>query len=1007
MRPLLLSLLLADALLGPGRASAAPKLTLARDGRPAATIVLAAEPTQSAQFAATELQFHVKKITGALLPIAFEGEKVAGTRILVGESEATRALGVRAGDLRPQEYLIRFLPDTLVLLGRDDPVAKTGQMVPARAPGKFGLAAQFDGVHTAVSVAECGFDDDAGTMEAWIWMPAETREKHGTLLRLDGGGPWTYHILQRDAKSNRISYTTYDGAKGHGLASQPLSEGWHHVAGTHDAKAGKMALYVDGQLVSTTDYVKTTCRGATLGIGGIAADQGTVGNPFQGLIDEVRISRVVLSPEQMASGGAGALPLSHSPIPPLSASATCVYHFDEKGGLPRDSINPLANSAAPRIFASNGTLFAAYDFLERCCDVRWYAPGEVGVVCPSTPTLTVTGADRRHKPFMEMRWIAGSYLYMPTAQDRVPAADANVYRLRMRMGGTQRTCGHSFYGYYDRFLKDHPDWFAQGYTVAQPPQMCYTNEGFIRQVVQDARDYFDGKGSKSGAAAGDDTFGLVPMDNSSWCKCARCQAELNPAQKDNPQFNNGIASDYIFNFVNKVAREVRKTHPDKWIGTLAYSTYAYYPEKVKLEPNVSMQMCLHTRNWWCPSMEANDRKVLADWRKSDAKRPLFLWLYYCFPALNAKYGAFNYFPGFFAHSVVKQMGMYHKANVTGIYLENSSECDATWMMDQLEYYVTFKLADDPTLDGNRLIEEFFTRYYGRAAAPMKALYNRIEDLFGNPKYYPPKIQKSPAHQHQDEELAWAWVGTPERMAEMGKSMAQAKAAARSDLEKQRVALFEKGIWEYMVEGRRMYEEHKVKRAAAIPAVRVPRLPAAGDLAAPADLARVDWSKTADLNGWGTLAGDPARRHPGARAGHDGRYLFLELSDEMPTSRLVASDDVWTGDDFELFFAAQRDAETYQQLGVGPTGRLMEFTWAPAKTWKSGAVVACDTTSKTRWVMRLALPLNTLLPGGAKPGAKVYANFYRHTAGSDLLAWAPTFATGFHDTKRLPEFVLEP
>jgi len=151
---------------------------------------------------------------------------------------------------------------------------------------------------------------------------------------------------------------------------------------------------------------------------------------------------------------------------------------------------------------------------------------------------------------------------MPTPKEPVPARDNHVWKLRMRLGGTPMTINHSFYGYYDRYLTDHPDWFAQGYT-GKPPQMCFTNPEFIAQVVQDARDYFDGKGSKPGAAASGDIFGLVPMDNSSWCKCERCQAELNAAEKDNPQFNNGWASDYIYNFTNKIAREVGKTHPDR------------------------------------------------------------------------------------------------------------------------------------------------------------------------------------------------------------------------------------------------------------------------------------------------------------------------------------------------------------------------------------------------------------------------------------------------------------
>ncbi len=78
----------------------------------------------------------------------------------------------------------------------------------------------------------------------------------------------------------------------------------------------------------------------------------------------------------------------------------------------------------------------------------------------------------------------------------------------------------------------------------------------------------------------------------------------------------------MFNFVNKVAREIAKSHPTKWIAALAYSDYACYPAKIQVEPNVAVQLCLHTRNWWCPSMEANDRKTLRQWREQAPARPL-------------------------------------------------------------------------------------------------------------------------------------------------------------------------------------------------------------------------------------------------------------------------------------------------------------------------------------------------------------------------------------------------
>ena len=782
--------------LAPVAAAQAPaEFTLVRDAKPVATVVLAAEPSATADFAVRELVEHVRRITGAVLPVVSDQVRVAGPRILVGESAASRALLIDSQGLARQEYIVRFLPDTLVLLGRDgDGGLAAAAAALKRVEGKFGKALLFDGVKDVLTVQDCAFSDEAGTLEAWVWLPAEKNAaQHGTILRLDGTAPWTYHILQRDMGTSVVSYTTYDGNEVHGLTSKGLSEGWHHVAGTYDAKAGKMALWVDGVLQGETSYIKTTCKGAALGVGAMTS---TFGNALRGRIDEVRISTVARALPEAAAGG---------PYEPDAATA-CLYHFEEPQSLPVDSVSGT-RSALPELFDDNGTLYAVYDFLERFCDVRWYAPTDLGLVCPNTPTLTVKAQDLRRAPAMIHRWITPTALYLPGPPDRINAKELNLWKLRMRIGGQAFWVCHSFYGYYERFLKTHPDWFAQGYE-GQPPQMCYTHPGFIAQVIQDARDYFDGKGKQTGATAEGDVFGLVPMDNSQWCKCPRCQAAMNPAQMGNEQFSNGKASNYFWNFVNQVAADVRQTHPDAWIGALAYSDYAYYPEAATVAPNVVVQMCLHTRNWWCPSMEVNDLKIFNDWRSREPERPLYLWLYYCFPALNAQSGKFHYFPGFFAHTVVRQMKLYDQARIKGIFMEHSGEFGETYLMDQLEFYLSLKLADDPTLDGNRLIEEFFRSYYGAAAQPMAALYDAIEEAFSNPQNYPEAIRSSAAHQHQTAALAWGALGTAPRLAGFAALMAQAEAAAQTAQEKARVAVFRKGIWDYMLEGRKLYDEQR-------------------------------------------------------------------------------------------------------------------------------------------------------------------------------------------------------
>jgi hypothetical protein len=597
---------------------AAFAIELVRGGVPTATIVVAPSPTRAAQLAAAELQYHVRKITGATLPIAADQSQCTGARIFVGQSAATLVLGLRNEDFQPQEYLIKFLPDTLVLMGRDKPDT-----------GKFDYA-------------------DAGT------FPAE---------------------------------------------------------------------------------------------------------------------------------------------------------FDDQS-----------------------TCYAVYDFLERCAQVRWYLPTELGLCCPATRTLRVSGTSVRRSPAMKHRDAHIGY-QMPAdlCGDTVKGANppANlawreqlIFARRHRLGGALAfSVNHSLYGYYERFWKDgdakpashfesyHPEFFAQGYS-GRPPQMCYANPGLVRQVVQDARDYFDGKGLKPGAVAAGDFFAIVPMDNSNYCKCPKCVALVGdkvPAVRGKGMFTNDAASNYVFGFINDVAKEIKKSHPQKRVAAIAYANYAFPPTNMNLESNIWIKFCLHARNLYSPAMQDTDRAVIDAWLAESKVRPKLLWLYYCFPSLiGATSSNTRCFPGFFAHTIVDQMRAYREAGIGGISYEPSYLAyeQHSPLFDQLEFYVTWKLADDPSQDGNALIDEFFDRYYGAAAKPMKIFYELVEQVYANPNNYPLPFRLG--HSHQTEEAAWNYLGTQSRMDQLGWLMEQARALATTDIEKQRVALFDKGIWHYMQAGREAY-----------------------------------------------------------------------------------------------------------------------------------------------------------------------------------------------------------
>jgi len=805
-------------------------MPLVKDGKPVASIVIGKEASRAAQLAAAELQYHIEKITGARLPVVSDAEMVKGPRLLVGASKATEALGLRNGDFKHQEYLVRFLPDTLILMGKD-------------------------------------------------------KEDPGLL-----------------------------------------------------------------------DYAKP----------------GT----FPGQYDE---------------------------------QATC---------------------------------YAVYDFLERYCGVHWYLPTELGLVCPRQETLSVKGAEVRRSPAMKSRWLFYDAKmpadlcddYNPTnpPPPLLDAREGALFASRQRLRGVEAyNVNHSFYGYYSRFLKDHPEWFAKGYDKDMPeemrktppafgsdlknsypykyfPQMCYTSTGFVQQVVASARNYYDTGKTLGGEVAVGDYFSMVPMDfGDNYCRCPECQALLHkkaPCEQWRKQTFawNDKASDYIYGFVNQVAREVGKTNPDKWLSMAAYSDYYYPPSREPLEPNVAITFCMHRRTF-LPTMGQVIDDVLNRWEAESKTRPKRVWMYFCFPAYTYKRG----FPPFIAHHMVREMQRYHAMGIRGVFIEPSylsrdgSKPMRGPIMDQLELYVTFKLADDPALDGNKLIDEFFARYYGAAAKPMQMLYEQIEQAYCDPANYPPG-----SFGDQSPEIVWGGkLGTAERMVEFGKLMEQAKTAAKTEIEKKRVALFEKAIWENMKAGQKEYLEDKKSRQekALKPPLQSGRAVRITGVLPDGDPGKVDWSKAEVMGKWfTTLKGEPTSRRLEGRLLHDGQFLYVQLQEMLDTAKLVYRDDadIWNEDDWELFVARERGKEACRQMGVNAKGAHKELAYGEEQSaWNSDAKVVSDTSAPDRWVVRIAFPLKTLLPRGVQPGQTIYLNVFRGTDGAidKAVSWVPTLAAFARET----------
>lgn len=799
------------------------KVTLAQDGKPAATIVIASEPTRAAQFAAHELRWHLKQITGGDFLIVSDNEPVKGFAILVGDSKPVWALGIKPDQLKKQEYLIRFTPGALVLTGYDK--------------------------------------DDRGK-------------------------------VQYDQTPN-----------------QQVLDTW------------------------------------------------------------------------------------------------------------------------PGIWDEQGTMYAVYDFLERYCNVRWFTPTECGTDCPRQATLTVAGTGLQRAPFMKYRyaayhsserydlytglWQAGSEgqkkweaAAYPELHKRFSSGGYTLakrgwnmlFRLRHREGGEVCPGNHSLYGYYRRFWKEekgqeklfagqHSDWFAQGYE-GQPPQMCYTSRGLVEQVAKDACEFFETGKSYPGAQAGGDCFCVEPMDNAQFCKCENCQKWLTSRDADSPFFTNGRHSDYFFQFVNEVAKLVGQKHPDKHIVCLSYMTHGAPPRKFRLEPNVLVQYCFacNRLNFDRASYE-HEVELLKQWRQEYPGRTLYLWLYYTFPVEVANNGKFHCFPGFFARAIGEQFALFRKYDYRGVFHCGYGQ--------DVEAYITYRLMDDPALNLDILLDEYFTRLYGPAAGPMRKFYEMVEQTYGSPANYSESIAsgKIEGHHHQTEEVAWGYLGNAKRMEILGKLMEEAKTAAQTSDQKQRVALFEMGVWDYMTAGRSQYLNHVKSRYGESGVVL--RVPFSSRGSLQGDPAKVDASDALGLTRWRSRIAEPTRRKVTARLVHDGQHLYVQLEEQCDPMYLKSTDDIVSGDYWQVLFASQPGGRVHNLLVNAAGKQLFDGLQTNTGTSTGKKPGAC--------MMNIALPLAQT---GATPGGHLFLNVARRSSLSDdQPIWSPSFGE-FENPAALRKLTLD-
>ncbi|OQA82018.1 MAG: hypothetical protein BWY31_03472 [Lentisphaerae bacterium ADurb.Bin242] len=694
-------------------------------------------------------------------------------------------------------------------------------------------------------------------------------------------------------------------------------------------------------------------------------------------------------------------------------------------------------------FNTRGSLYAVYDFLEHQCGVRFYGPWENSTTFKPRKTLSVKAVDRKFtSPLDAFRRVWDddeTYSMFPLS-----ARERALWELRWRMTELYGSVNHNIYSIYFThwgkakspylapcFLDKRENLFAQGYKGTDsyndpilkdnypddpdlPPQLCFSNPDTAKYFGNEAAVYFNGGNVRGGWWNGKGTispekcltprtpgkpffYPVEPADSNLFCKCGECSTQF-PDLKGDERISN-----VKFAFVSAIAREAAKKQPGAGVSTLAYIQTLDYPKKVKIPDNVSVQLCLTHFAWWHPGIRKSQEEQYDLWIKNEAsRRPVTLWTYIFSPHWDARrhFGKYNNFPGFYPWQIGKMMKKFTSDGIKGwsTEVELQQSC--------LEAYVSAKIAFDPSLDPDKIIDEYFADSFGKAGDAMKQIYREVENAYWNYRNYPPEWFKDihkpygphgPHNPHwgtslHSEEVNWA-IGTPERMKKIEELLKEAEKQVETPEEKARFQRFIAGIWDRARRGR---VEYDVKLANMGKTTNIAVTPAR-HADAGGDPGKIDWSKAASTGAWKrTMDGTAHPSQIQMRMAADSKFLYLKYTEQNPPKW---DDSSFWNNCVELYFSELPMLPLFQ-FAVSPDGEKkelvhkMENDVVRMEKYDFKAKFISHAVPDS-WEWMLAIPLERLPLDGKR--IAMTADFFRTYPGKDArrrASWAPVYGLDY-------------
>ena len=630
-------------------------------------------------------------------------------------------------------------------------------------------------------------------------------------------------------------------------------------------------------------------------------------------------------------------------------------------------------------YDERGSFNAVCAFL-RDLGVRWYMPGDIGEIVPQMQSISIPQIDKTVRPDFPMRILN----FRPAVYGH------DVMMWGFRLGIRQpfgRQAAHGLHTMTDnkRTLKNHPDWFAlyggkrHNHPNVGNNQLCYSNEELFREAVRFAQVQFDHYDM--------DVVSIMPPDGyTSICQCELCEG------RDSPELGaRGALSNYVWDFVNRVAKEIGKSHPGRKISNCAYGIYTEPPSSIdKLEPNVQVIIVGGRRPL---SNERDDlRRLRAEWqRKTD--NPVEIFENYPFTGRGFYLPA--YFPRLLGQSINETKG---QSRGEDIWITMDFRENAVGYNHFLLYFTARMYWGGKQQNAGALFDEYVEKFYGPAAPQMNEFFTWCEE-----------------HWREMETDG----STATRALELFANASSAVSA--ESVYGKRIQLIDNYL-----NGLRNKATQLAQKRGPVPKLRlVSGADRRGEIVIDGKLDDGPWVNipTASVGSMRELQTGrlPTYATRFMAEWIDNNLYFAIRCEESPGKKLNigtrkdGDQAIWYGDAIEIELATE--SHSYYQIVVNPAGALVDLDrGAPRRqwfNWSSNAEVATQ-IADNHWTVEIRIPItddaNDPLHQvvGRKPTLSLpwHINVCRQRIrdnASEYSAFSPTGVSGFHDPMKFAHF----